>query len=81
MNDDYKVLAEMACIILAAIVFAVIVRTNGRVRRFFQKPFFKNPVLIRPEDSLAMKMLKGFLVFCVLGHIVCSLLKLFGIWP
>ena len=54
---------------------AVLIRKNSRVRAFFQNTFFP----IRSGDFLPLKIFKWFVLVCVIGHIVCSLLKLFHI--
>ena len=72
MSDDARILYTWLFILLFVIALAVLIRNNCRVRAFFRKPFFP----IRSDDSLPLKIFKGFVLVCVIGHILCSLLKL-----
>ena len=75
MSDDAQILYIWLFIFLFVITLVLLIRKNSRVRAFFQKPFFP----IRSDDSLPLKIFKWFVLVCVIGHIVCSLLKLFHI--
>ena len=72
MSDDARILYIWLFIFLFVITLSVLIRKSSRVRAFFRKPFFP----IRSDDSLPLKIFKWFVLFCVIGHIVCSLLKL-----
>ena len=63
-------------LIFSFVFFIILVRKKPMVKRMFGKPFFQ----IRPCDSLLMKIIKGFVWFCVLGHIVCGIYALFRVW-